>query len=197
MFFAARSCGPAGRWGIAAAVSVDGGWTWRPLGWALREPAADLLGATAFQHNGTVRCSSRGGVGGRGTRAAHAVIWRTTEGLQRRRAPASKLCMHPLSLPLPALPSLSVRTVRAPVPTHPATLQWFLVPEVAGRRQVTLYRASHFPTAWELHSVLLEAAQPLQGLGIVQHSGQWWLLGSLPGTRQGEARGLQDRAAGS
>lgn len=111
MFFAARACGPAGRWGIAAAVSVDGGWTWRPLGWALREPAADLLGATAFQHNGTVRCGSRGGVGGRGTRAAHAVFWRTTEGLQRGHAPASKLCMHPLSLPLPALPSLTVLCV--------------------------------------------------------------------------------------
>lgn len=86
--------------------------------------------------------------------------------------------------------------MRVPVPTLPAASQWFLVPEVAGRRQVALYRALQFPTAWELHSVLLEAARPLQGLGIVQHGGQWWLLGSLPSPRQGEARGLQDRAVG-
>ncbi len=55
MFFAARVCGATGRWGIAVAVSVNGGWTWRPLGWALRDPSADLMGAAAFNHNGTVQ----------------------------------------------------------------------------------------------------------------------------------------------
>ncbi|KAL4422923.1 hypothetical protein ABPG75_009120 [Micractinium tetrahymenae] len=111
MFFAARACGAGGRWGIAAALSVDGGWTWRPLGWALREPGVDLLGAAAFQHDGT----------------------------------------------------------------------WYLIPEVAGRREVRLYRATRFPTAWDLHSVLLEPEQALQGVGVVQHGGQWWLFGSQPG----------------
>ncbi|KAL4451196.1 hypothetical protein ABPG77_009268 [Micractinium sp. CCAP 211/92] len=115
MFFAARVCGATGRWGIAVAVSVNGGWTWRPLGWALRDPSADLMGAAAFNHNGT----------------------------------------------------------------------WYLVPETGGRRGVQLYRATRFPTAWELLSVLVEPEQALQGVGLVHHAGHWWLLGSQPSARPG------------
>lgn len=55
MFFAAQACASpgssgGGRWGIAAAVSRNGGWVWKPLGWVLREEGAELRAPMVFSH---------------------------------------------------------------------------------------------------------------------------------------------------
>ncbi|EFN51907.1 hypothetical protein CHLNCDRAFT_54762 [Chlorella variabilis] len=60
---------------------------------------------------------------------------------------------------------------------------WFLVPEVAGQREVCVFKATSFPFGWEPAGVLVE--QPLAGVSVVQHGELWWLLGHKPGAGQG------------
>ena len=61
--------------------------------------------------------------------------------------------------------------------------QWYLVPEVRGQQEVRLFRATSFPTSWELAGVLL--SQPLGGISVVQHGQHWWLIGHKEGAGQG------------
>ncbi len=99
------------------------------------------------------------------------------------------LCICPACPPTSQLLGLSTLAPCAQPP-----LQWYLVPETGGLRGVQLYRATRFPTAWELLSVPVEPEQALQGVGLVHHAGHWWLLGSQPSARPGEGPGLRGRA---
>ena len=63
--------------------------------------------------------------------------------------------------------------------SYPQVIAWqgahYLVPETSGRRQVTLYRASDYPTAWEPVAVLLEGL-PFNDATLFARDGRWWML---------------------
>jgi hypothetical protein len=63
--------------------------------------------------------------------------------------------------------------------SYPQIIAWqgvhYMVPETSGRRRVTLYRATGYPTAWEPVGVLLEGL-PFNDATLFRHGGRWWML---------------------
>jgi hypothetical protein len=55
---------------------------------------------------------------------------------------------------------------------------WLLLPESSANRTVELYRATRFPTDWELHRVLLEGAYVTDATPL-EHDGRTWIFASM------------------
>ena len=53
-----------------------------------------------------------------------------------------------------------------------------MVPESAGAGRVELFRATAFPTGWELDCVLLDGVA-LADATLLEHEGRWWLFGTV------------------
>ena len=51
----------------------------------------------------------------------------------------------------------------------------YCIPEASTAREVRLFRATSFPRAWELASVLVRDFSPLDPT-VFEHEGRWWLL---------------------
>lgn len=65
---------------------------------------------------------------------------------------------------------------------------WYMVPETHEHGSIDLYRASHFPEAWEFHSILIPNIEAVDTV-IFPHAGKWWLFTSpkTPGKGLNEA----------
>jgi len=57
--------------------------------------------------------------------------------------------------------------------------EWYLVPESYAANCQEVFRATHFPDTWTLHTRWFEG-QPLVDATIFEHDGRWWLFGSRP-----------------
>ena len=56
--------------------------------------------------------------------------------------------------------------------------KWYMIPESSALNEVSLYKASNFPTGWVKTAVLLNS--PAVDTTVFQENGQWYLLSFLP-----------------
>jgi hypothetical protein len=63
--------------------------------------------------------------------------------------------------------------------SYPYVFEWegghYMIPETSAEGSVRLYRATAFPTAWTLDSVLLEGGV-YNDASVLHHAGRWWMF---------------------
>ena len=64
---------------------------------------------------------------------------------------------------------------------------WFMIPETASQRTVSLYRATRFPDQWEFHSTLLDNINAADTV-VFEYEERWWMFTNCQSHRSVDER---------